>query len=84
MKAAYAGILLCAIGFFLVVFRTEIATLLLGGPPKVQGLMWIEDRQVHEKVGRWVLWSGSALMLIGVTGLAVLARFRSSSMRSRR
>jgi len=68
-------------------FRTEIATLLLGGTPKVQGLMWIEDRQVHEKVGGWVLWSGWTLVVIGfaiVAGLAVVARLRSSNIRSLR
>lgn len=81
MKKNYAGIFLLALGLGFLLFRAQITTLLLGGPPKVQESVWIEDRQVYEKVSGIVGWCGWALGVAGITNLiavAVLSRMRRS------
>jgi hypothetical protein len=73
MKRIYTGILLSLIGGFLILFDTQVTTLLLGGPPKMKKSVWVQDRQVVANVNDVVLWSGGTLFVAGLTILAVLA-----------
>jgi hypothetical protein len=81
------GIVLCVLGVCLLLFKTQSTVLLLGGPATVQQSVWIEDRQAHEKVSRWVGRSGWTLLVAGIANLAIagiVARMRGSGTKPRR
>ncbi len=65
---------LCAAGF--IVFKIQIATLLLGGPSHNSRTTWIEDQNVLLKVSNYVEATAWLALLVGLVwlGLGILQK----------
>jgi len=84
MNKIIVGILVALSGICFIIFKTQIATLLLGGPAKVRGTVWIEDQRVLINVSNYVEIAGWPLLLAGLAllSLGVIKRQRMQSQQS--